>query len=59
MPSDCQTPKTAPAGSVAMHMRPAPGTSIGSMITLPPLSAMSLAVASVSSLAMYSVQNDG
>ena len=59
MPSDCQTPNAAPAGSAAMHMRPAPGTSIGSMIKLPPLSVMSLAVASVSSLAMYSVQNDG
>ena len=52
MPSDCHTPNAAPVGSVAMHMRPVPGTSIGGMITVPPLSAISFAVASVSSLAM-------
>ena len=53
------TPNTAPAGSSAMHIRPAPGTSIGSASSVPPFAVIDLAVPSTSSLARYVVHTDG
>ena len=55
----CQSPNTAPAGSMATAIRPSSMTSIGSASTWPPAPLILAAVASTSSVARYVVQADG
>ena len=59
VPAACHTPNAAPAGSVATVIRPLPGTSNGSASRVPPLAVTLAAVASVSSLARYTVHAVG
>src|SRR5918995_3695210 len=52
-PYACQTQNTAPSGSVKTPVRPAPGTSNGSLTTAPPASRTFAAALSALSTQMY------